>query len=373
LPGRPDHATTGLIESAVASVVKDREESMAAAPRLIGLLALPAFSHHGLTAAIEPLFVANWLSGRALYQWQILSLDGRPVTASTGVTVPVDAGIASSAAFDSLFVLASFDVKRLAGDRTLKAWLRRVARHGATIGSIETASEIVAAAGLLDGLAVAVHWDNLQGFGESHPDCRAVSELYTASPGRLTCAGQSAVLDMMLHWIAGQQGETLAGEVAAHLMLPGWRSGDEPQPAPGAVPRKSVDPVLARALSIMEKNIEEPVSCTAIARRVGLSQRQLQRLFARDLGTTPVRQYQLVRLSRAHALLQQTDLSITEIAVGAGFGSLEHFCRLYRRQFGCRPRDDRRQSVSAPVLRRSAASGRVEPKQSRPKQPGGPA
>jgi AraC family carnitine catabolism transcriptional activator len=327
---------------------------MASAPRLIGLLALPAFSHHGLTAAIEPLFIANWLSGSPLYRWEILSLDGRPVTASTGVTVPVDAGIASDSAFDSLFVLASFDVKRLAGDRALKAWLRRVARHGATIGSIETASEIVAAAGLLDGMPVAVHWDNLQGFAESHPGCRAVSELYTAAPGRLTCAGQSAILDMMLHWIAARQGDAFATEIAAHLMLPGWRRGNEAQPAPGAVPRRNLDPVLERALSIMERNIEEPVSCTAIARSIGLSQRQLQRLFARDLGMSPVRQYQLVRLSRAHALLQQTGLSITEIAVGAGFGSLEHFCRLYRRQFGCRPRDDRRQSVAAPVLRRSA-------------------
>jgi len=67
-----------------------------------------------------------------------------------------------------------------------------------------------------------------------------------------------------------------------------------------------------------------------------------------------VRHYQHIRLTKAHALLQQTDLSVTEIAVSAGFGSLEHFCRVYRRQFGCRPRDDRRQSVSAPVLRRAA-------------------
>jgi AraC family carnitine catabolism transcriptional activator len=341
---------------------------MVAATQTIGLLALPAFSHLGLTATIEPLFIANWLSGRPLYRWQVLSLDGRPVKASSGATVPVDAGIAEATTFDSLFVLASFDVKRLAGDRVLKAWLRRVARHGTTIGSIETASEIVAAAGLLDGMPVAVHWDNLQGFAESHPGCRAVSELYTAAPGRLTCAGQSAILDMMLHWIAAQPDETpasktpasktltsktLAAEIAAHLMLPGWRRGEEAQPAPGAVAHRNVDPILERALSIMERHIEEPVSCIAIARGVGLSQRQLQRLFARNLGTSPVRRYQLIRLSRAHALLQQTDLSITEIAVGAGFGSLEHFCRLYRRQFGCRPRDDRRQSVAAPVLRRS--------------------
>jgi AraC family carnitine catabolism transcriptional activator len=213
---------------------------------------------------------------------------------------------------------------------------------------------VVAAAGLLDGLPVSVHWDNLQGFAEVHTACRAVSQLHTAAPARLTCAGQSAILDMMLAWIDGRQGGALAGEIASHLMLSGWRRGDQPQPAPWVQSQPIADPVLEQALALMERHIEEPLSCAEIARRVGLSLRQLQRLFARELNATPVHHYQLVRLSKAHALLQQTDLSVTEIAMSAGFGSLEHFCRVYRRRFGCRPRDDRRQSVGAPVLRRRA-------------------
>jgi AraC family carnitine catabolism transcriptional activator len=325
---------------------------MAPAPKAIGILLLPSFTHLALGAVVEPLFIANWLSGRALYRWRLLSLDGKAVRSSSELSVPVDAGIDAGASFDALYVLASFDVKRLTRDRTLKAWLRRVARHGATIAAIETASEVVAAAGLLDGRKVAVHWDNLQGFAESHPQCRAVAELWTASPGRLTCAGHSAILDMMLYGIAADHGASLAGEIAAHLLLPGWRKGEDSQPAPGIKPRRTADPILTRALALMEKTIEEPLSCSTIARRAGVTPRQLQRLFARELETTPVRHYQRLRLARAHALLQQTDLSVTEIAVSAGFASLEHFCRLYRREFNCRPRDDRRQSVAAPVLRR---------------------
>jgi AraC family transcriptional regulator, carnitine catabolism transcriptional activator len=321
--------------------------------RSVGLLLLPDFSQLGLAAVTEPLFVANWLSGRAPYRWQTLSLDGKAVRSSSGQKLPVDAGIGEASRFDLLLVLASFDVKRLARDQALKAWLRRVARHGATIGSIETASEVVAAAGLLDGLPVAVHWDNLQGFAESHPRCQAVSQLYTKSEDRLTCAGQSATLDMMLAWIAEDADAALAAEIAAHLMLPSWRRGEEPQPAPGAKATTHTDPELQRAVAIMEQTVEEPLSCAQIARRAGLSMRRMQRLFEKTLGTTPVRHYQFIRLTKAHALLQQTDLSVTEIAVSAGFGSLEHFCRVYRRQFGCRPRDDRRQSIAAPVLRRS--------------------
>jgi AraC family carnitine catabolism transcriptional activator len=327
---------------------------MAQNPREIGILLLPSFAHLALGAVVEPLFIANWLIGRPLYRWRTLSLDGKPVRTSSELSVPADAAIGDTTEFDALYVLASFDVKRLTRDRSLKAWLRRVARHGATIAAIETASEVVAAAGLLDGHKVAVHWDNLQGFAESHPQCRAVAELFTTSPGRLTCAGHSAILDMMLHGIAEEHGASLAGEIAAHLMLPNGRKPEESQPAPWIKPRKTADPVLERALALMEKSIEEPIACSVIARRIGVTARQLQRLFARELETTPVRHYQRLRLSRAHALLQQTDLSVTEIAVSAGFNSLEHFCRLYRRQFDCRPRDDRRQSVAAPVLRRRA-------------------
>jgi len=326
---------------------------MVDAPKTIGVLLLPDFSQFSYAAVTDPLFVANWLSGRTLYRWRTLSLDGKPARASAGQRLPVDAGIGDLAKFDLLLVLASFDVKRLTRDHALKSWLRRVARHGATIGSVETASEVVAAAGLLDGLSVAVHWDNLQGFAESHPQCRAISQLYTTDGDRLTCAGASAAADMMLDWIARDQGAILAAETAAHLMLPGWRRGDEPQPAPGVKTRQRLDPMLERVVTIMEQNIEEPLPCARIARRVGISVRRMQRLFARNIGASPVRHYQFIRLTRAHALLQQTDLSVTEIAVSAGFGSLEHFCRVYRRQFGRRPRDDRRQSITAPVLRRS--------------------
>jgi AraC family carnitine catabolism transcriptional activator len=243
-------------------------------------------------------------------------------------------------------------VKRQTENRKLRAWLRRVARHGAAIGAIETGAELLAAAGLLDDQPVAIHWDNLEGFQESHGDARAVRQLYTMAPGRLTCAGGSAVFDMMLTWIARQHGDVLAAEIAGHLLLDRIRAPEEPQPLPGAERKIVADPGLRQALALMEQTIEEPLPCPVIARRVGLSLRQLQRLFERELGSSPARHYMQIRLSRAHALLQQTDLAVTEIAMSAGFGSLEHFSRAYRARFGLAPSRDRRQIVSAPAMRR---------------------
>src|SRR5262245_13851543 len=100
----------------------------------IGFLLLPDFPQICLAAAIEPLFIANWLNGAALYRWETLSLDGRPVRASNGTSVAVDEAVSEDVRFDALFLLASFDVKRQTGDRKLRGWLRRVARHGTAMG-----------------------------------------------------------------------------------------------------------------------------------------------------------------------------------------------------------------------------------------------
>src|SRR5262249_59857522 len=137
-------------------------------------------------------------------------------------------------------------------------------------------------------------------------------------------AGQGGTRERMLAWIAQDRDAALASETAAHLMLPSWRRGDEPQPVPGARAAVSADPTLERVLAMMEENVEEPLPCAEIARRAGISMRRMQRLFAKTVGTSPVRHYQFARLTKAHALLQQTDLSGTEIAANAGFGALEH-------------------------------------------------
>src|SRR5579871_2164332 len=330
---------------------------MAEDPQDVAFLLLPAFSYLSLMGAIEPLFIANWLAGRRLYRWQVLSRDGRAVEASNGLRAPVDGGLAGAGRPDAVFLLASFDPRQYTSDAGLAAWLRRAARYGAELGAIETASEIFAAAGLLDGHPVAVHWDNIEGFRELYADCEALPQLYSCGRGRLTCAGEAAVLDMMLHWVGIKHGAGLAGEIAQHLLLARQRRPEELQLAVVTAPPAEDDPMLALALSIMEKTMEEPLSCAGIAQRTGLSLRQLQRLFRARLGTGPLQHYRRMRLARAHALLQQTGLPVTEVAVSAGFASPEHFSRVYRQAFGRPPSADRRQSTDAPVMRRQIGTG----------------
>ena len=325
--------------------------------RKLAFLLLPEFSHLGLAAAIEPLFIANWLSQERVFDWTILSADGKPVRASNGMTISVEGDLAAAPAAKTVFVIASFEPLHAARERSVRRWLKRLARFGVELCGIENGSVVLAEAGLLNGHPVAVHWDNLLGFQEHYGQTRAISQLYCRSGARLTCAGASAILDMMVAWMGWHGQEELAAEVAEHLLLGRLRAPDMEQRAADGAP-STVDAAVAEAQALMREHIDEPLSCREIARRVGLSLRQMERRFRDVLQCSVLERYRLIRMTKAHQLLQQTELSVTEVAFACGFSSPEYFCRLYRAMFACSPSKDRRQSTTAPVLRHRPAAGR---------------
>jgi AraC family carnitine catabolism transcriptional activator len=320
--------------------------------RKLAFLVLPEFSNLGLAAAIEPLFVANWLAQQTVFEWKVVSVDGAPVRASSGSLIAVDGDLGAAAECKTVFVLASFDPHSNLREPRIGRWLKRGARFGVEIGGIENGSLVLAAAGLLNGYQVAVHWDNLIGFQEHYPKTRALPQLFCRSGERITCAGASAILDMMIAWIGWHGEADLASEVAEHLLLGTPRVAETPQRVAAAVTHAVADTVVLQAQAIMAEHVDEPLSCGQIAQRVGLSLRQIERRFRDELQCSVLQQYLQIRMAKAHQLLQQTPLSVTDVTFSCGFSSPEYFCRLYRKQFGCLPSRDRRQSTSAPVLRR---------------------
>jgi AraC family carnitine catabolism transcriptional activator len=320
--------------------------------RKVAFLILPEFSNLGLAASTEPLFIANWLAQRSVFDWKIVSVDGRPVLASNGRAIAVDGALAAADDCKSVFVLASFDPHRTVAERPAVRWLKRIAKFGVEIGGIENGSLVLAEAGLLNGHQAAIHWDNSIGFQEHYPKTQVVSQLYVRSRGRITCAGAAAIFDMMIAWIGWHADADLATEVAEHLLLGRPRPADTAQRAATAPGRVSSDAAVAQARALMAGHIDEPLTCGEIARRVGLSLRQIERRFRDQLRCSVLQHYRQIRMAKAHQLLQQTELSVTEVAFSCGFASPEYFCRLYRTLFGCSPSHDRRQSTTAPVLRR---------------------
>lgn len=315
----------------------------------VGFLLQPQFTMMTASLAMEPLSIANWLAQSRLFRWQTISMDGQPVRASNGMLLPVDASIGDARDFDAAFVIAGFDAKRLVDTANATTWLQRLARHGVEIGGIETGSEFLAAAGLLDGVRASVHWDNITGFKERYPDVPVVDTLYTLAPERLTCAGGAAAADMMLAWMRKKIDPAIVERVRQMLLFGSMRSESERQGTGASGCSGGYSDAVGRAVSVMAKNIESPVACKDIALRVGMSRRSLERLFRQETGMSPLQYYRTLRLTRAHQLLQQTDLSVTEIAMATGFGSVEHFSREYKKTFNLQPHKDRHQLINAPV------------------------
>ena len=318
--------------------------NLPATMRRLGLLLLPEFSNLGLAAVTEPLFVANWLAQRPLFEWKALSVDGQSVRASNGAVLAVDGDLADAKQCASVFVLASFEPLRTARSRPLIRWLQRAARAGIELGGIENGSLALAEAGLLDTHPAAVHWDNLAGFQELFPKVRMTRAPFSFTRNRITCAGAAAILDMMTAWIAQHADAQVAEEVARHLLLK--------NNTPPAREEPGRHDTINRARAIMQAHIDDPLPCEALARRLNISLRQLERRFKQTLGRTVHAEYRLVRVERAHQYLQQTGLTVTEVAALTGFSSAEYFSKVYRRAFATLPSTDRRQATDAPVFRR---------------------
>ena len=319
-----------------------RSESRDSGPEAIGFLLVPQFSMMAFFSAVEPLRIANRLSGRELFSWRVFSLDGQPVEASNGMTLVADAAIASVESFPTVLVCASFDPDRYES-KALLAWLRRLDRKGAVLGGIDTGTHVLARAGLLTGHLVTLHWENLSGFAEEFPDIEVSSDIFEIDGKRMTCSGGTAAIDLMLHLISGRHGKDLAVEISEQLLHERIRThGDHQRMALGL--RLGVQhPKLIAIVEAMESNVEEPLDLAQLAQLGRVSRRHLERLFRRYLGDTPTAYYRKVRLRRARHLLQQTHMSILQVATACGFASAPHFSRAYRELFNCTPRTDRGQ------------------------------
>ncbi len=309
-------------------------------PERIGFLLVPQFGMISFFSAVEPLRVANRLSNRPFYSWHVYSEDGQPVRASNGMTLVADTSIAAVPDVSAMFVCAGFDPEHYAGNALL-AWLRRLARRGATLGAVDTGAYILARAGLLDGHRAALHWENLPAFEERFPEIETSEEIFEIGGGRMTCSGGTAALDMMLQRISDQHGRDLAVAVSEQMLHSRIRDANDHQRMTRDFRAGPYHPGVRRAVEAMERSLEDPLSTEALARLAGVSRRQLERLFRTYLGDTPSGHYLKLRLRRARQLLEQTEMSVLDVGLACGFGSAPYFSRAYRAAFGLAPRADR--------------------------------
>lgn len=303
-------------------------------------LLLPPVSLSTLGTIVDPFAEANRLGGQRYYEIRLISVDGAPVALSGGGRITVNGSLPLLAHCHALFVAC--DVHQPGADEAnILAQLTRVGRMGAALGGNRGGAGWLARAGLLDDRRVAVHWEEMAFYRERHPDILHCASLYEIDVDRLTASSNQAMMDMVLFLIAQQVSPPLAEDIARHFGIDRIRPGREKQAVPASSRISQHPPKLSEALLVMEANLEEPLSSDEIAGCVGISRRQLERLFKQNLNTLPSKYYQVLRLERARQLIVRTPQSIVQIGLSCGFSSGSHFATAYRAHFGITPREDR--------------------------------
>lgn len=291
-------------------------------------------------SALECLRVANRMAGAPLYEWRLASEGGGLVTSSSGAAFQSDDDLTELERGDTVLICGGTHVQRAASKKML-GWLRREARKGVVIGGLCTGAYVLAKAGLLDGKRATIHWENQDSFAEEFEDVDLTRSVFVVDGNRITSAGGTSSIDLMLRLIGTQHGAGLANDVADQLIYSSIRTDSDTQRL--SVPTRIGvrHPKLAAVILRMEGNIEEPVSPAELASDVGLSTRQLERLFRRYLNRSPKRYYMELRLQKARNLLMQTDMSVINVALACGFTSPSHFSKCYRAQYETTPYRER--------------------------------
>jgi len=301
---------------------------------------LPDFTLLSFASALECLRIANRLHGKPFYSWRIIGEGGQSVSCSAGTEFNLDDDLIELARDDTVMVCGGMDIQK-ATTKKLLSWLRREARKGLVVGGLCTAAHALAKAGLLDGKRATIHWENQDSFSEEFEDVNLTKSVFVVDGNRLTTAGGTSSIDLMLNLVATDLGEDLANAVADQLIYSSIRTDQDTQRL--SVPTRIGvrHPKLSQVIQIMETNIEEPISPSVLARDVGMSTRQLERLFRRYLSRSPKRYYMELRLQKARNLLMQTDMSVINVALACGFASPSHFSKCYRAHYDTTPYRER--------------------------------
>lgn len=305
--------------------------------QVYGFLLTQNFALMSFASASEPLRAANLIAQSPLYTARSFSVDGRPVPSSSGFAIPCDI-LKEGTNCHTVFVVAGGNPSDWRKAKATYPVLRRLARQGVRIGGISSGSYLLAEAGLLVGRDFTIHWEHAPALREAFPQLTPRHARYVLDGDRITCGGGIAPLDMMHALISERMGQAFSRRVSDWFLHTAVAEPTAPQRGSVAERFGTHHPALLAALEKMETTIENPLSRQAMARLVGLSPRHLDRLFTMKLKRGFLATYRRIRLQHAHKLLDQSPMSISEIAFATGFSNASHFSRVFQDHFGIRPK-----------------------------------
>ncbi len=309
-------------------------------PKRFIFVLMDQFTLLSCAGAIDALRIANRLGGAELYELVFAGEGGVEAECSSGAVFKLEMDFEELKREDTIMLCGGINVQG-ATTKKLINWIRREARRGVTMGALCTAGYALAKAGLLDGKKATIHWENQDSFSEEFEEVQLTKSVFVIDGNRMTTAGGTASIDLMLTLIATDHGEELASQVADQMIYTTIRTDQDTQRL--SIPTRIGvrHPKLSQVIRMMEQNIEEPISPSILAQEVGMSTRQLERLFRRYLNRSPKRYYMELRLQKARNLLLQTDMSVINVALACGFASPSHFSKCYRAHYDTTPYRER--------------------------------
>ena len=309
-------------------------------PRRFVFVLIENFTLLSFSSALDALRIANRMSGKKLYDWTFIGEPEEFVTCSAGTQFKLDNSLIELHRDDTILLCGGTAIQA-STTKKLIGWIRREARRGLVIGGLCTAAYPMAKAGLLDDKKATIHWENQDSFAEEFLEVELTKTVFVCDGNRYTTAGGTSSIDLLLKIIADEHGEELANAVADQMIYSSIRTDQDTQRL--SVPTRIGvrHPKLSKVIQMMEINIEEPISPSILAKDVGMSTRQLERLFRRYLDRSPKRYYMELRLQKARNLLMQTDMSVINVALACGFASPSHFSKCYRAHYDTTPYRER--------------------------------
>lgn len=299
----------------------------------------PGFTMQAFSSAVEVLRVAQKLGAEHALDYSVAALVPGPVAASNGIRVLPDARL-DEAPRDGRIVMVS----GAGADRTpnpdLIARLRLLAREGREIWGVSSGVVRLAQAGLLEGHIVAAHWEDIVYLKDFFPNVRTAPSLFVPGGRHPTCSGGGAAADLMLDYVRRTNGERFVEQIASTLMIDGVRDGRLQQVKPADLRFATSSKQVFAAVKLMSAHSYDPLPVQEIADRIGLSQRQLERLFKTEFDLSPAKAYAEIRMAGARQEVIAARRPLIDIALDYGY-NVGTFSKVYRRVFGVLPSEDR--------------------------------
>lgn len=295
----------------------------------IAVILFDEFSNHCLANSVEPFRAANFIAQKSLYDWQFLSLDGGPITSSSGLEITTKKIDFDGFDADYLFVVASYNYDRLANSKITRS-LKLLSAKTQVVAGLDTGAWLLASAGLLDGKEATIHRELLDSFSEKFLKTKVVNARFVRAENYITCGGAMAAFDLASALIAEHYGEATRQDVQSFFL---HELDDRARPSEF----ESGTLIVKTCLKIMDEHIEEPLLIKDIAFKMNIDQKKLQRKFLNEFGATPLQVYRHKRLNFARLQILGSNLPISEIAVRCGYENASAMTRSFKAEFGITP------------------------------------